>query len=105
MYGLFDCYRPQTKFAKVMFLHVSVSHSVHRGVSAPGGAWPWGVPGPGRVHGLEAPGPGGVPGPWGCLVHGVPGPRGGGCLVPGTATAVGSTHLLECILVFGCFYF
>ena len=23
-------YRPQTKFAKVMFLHVSVSHSVHR---------------------------------------------------------------------------
>ena len=24
-------YRPQTKFAKVMFLHVSVSHSVHRG--------------------------------------------------------------------------
>ena len=27
-----DFYRPQTKFAKVMFLHVSVSHSVHRGV-------------------------------------------------------------------------
>ena len=27
-------YRPQTKFAKVMFLHLSVSHSVHRGVSA-----------------------------------------------------------------------
>ena len=25
------CYRPQTKFAKVMFLHLSVSHSVHRG--------------------------------------------------------------------------
>ena len=25
-------YRPQTKFAKVMFLHLSVSHSVHRGV-------------------------------------------------------------------------
>ena len=24
-------YRPKTKFAKVMFLHVSVSHSVHRG--------------------------------------------------------------------------
>ena len=24
-------YRPQTKFAKVMFLHLSVSHSVHRG--------------------------------------------------------------------------
>ena len=27
-------YRPQTKFAKVIFLHVSVSHSVNRGVSA-----------------------------------------------------------------------
>ena len=25
------CYRPQTKFAKVMFLHLSVSHSVHKG--------------------------------------------------------------------------
>ena len=24
-------YRPQAKFAKVMFLHLSVSHSVHRG--------------------------------------------------------------------------
>ena len=24
-------YRPLTKFAKVMFLHLSVSHSVHRG--------------------------------------------------------------------------
>ena len=24
-------YRPQTKFAKVMLLHQSVSHSVHRG--------------------------------------------------------------------------
>ena len=28
-----DYYRPQTKFAKVMFSHLSVSHSVHRGVS------------------------------------------------------------------------
>ena len=27
-------YRPQTKFAKVMFLHVSVIHSVHGGVPA-----------------------------------------------------------------------
>ena len=27
-------YRPQTKFAKVMFLHLSVSHSVHGGMSA-----------------------------------------------------------------------
>ena len=30
-----DFYRPQTKFAKVMFLHLFVSHSVHRG----GHAW------------------------------------------------------------------
>ena len=29
-----DIYRPQTKFAKVMFLHLSVSHTVHRGMSA-----------------------------------------------------------------------
>ena len=27
-------YCPQTKLAKVMFLHLSVSHSVHRGASA-----------------------------------------------------------------------
>ena len=32
----FDIYRPWMKFVKVMFLHLSVSHSVHReGVSAP----------------------------------------------------------------------
>ena len=28
---IFYYYRPQTKFAKVMFLHLSVSHFVHRG--------------------------------------------------------------------------
>ena len=28
---IFCYYRPQTKFAKVMFLHLSVSHSVHGG--------------------------------------------------------------------------
>ena len=28
-------YHPQTKFAKVMFLYLSVNHSVHRGVSSP----------------------------------------------------------------------
>ena len=32
-------YRPQTKFVKVMFLHVSVSHSIHSG----GRAWLWGA--------------------------------------------------------------
>ena len=30
-------YRPQTKFAKVMFLHLSVSHSVHGGGCMAGG--------------------------------------------------------------------
>ena len=55
-------YRPQTKFAKVMFLHVSVSHSVHRGPCVAGECvWPWGMHGrgacmaggvcPGGVHG------------------------------------------------------
>ena len=36
-------YRPQTKFAKVMFLHLSVSHSVHRGHAwlRGGHAWLW----------------------------------------------------------------
>ena len=33
-YFFYYIYRPQTKFAKVMFLHLSVSHSVHRRVSA-----------------------------------------------------------------------
>ena len=33
-------YRPQTKFAKVMFLHASVSHSVHAWL--PGGVHGWG---------------------------------------------------------------
>ena len=43
-------YRPQTKFAKVMFLHLSVSHSVHRagGVHGRGYAWQGGVCGRGR---------------------------------------------------------
>ena len=27
--GMLSSYRPQTKFAKVMFLHMSASHSVH----------------------------------------------------------------------------
>ena len=27
-----DNYRPQTKFAKVMFLHLSANHSVNRGL-------------------------------------------------------------------------
>ena len=50
-------YRPQTKFAKVMFLHLSVSHSVHRGEYL-GGYTPrqvhlsWAGTPPGQVHPL-----------------------------------------------------
>ena len=39
---LLNYYRPQTKFAKVMFLHLSVSHSVHSGglqTHTQGGSW------------------------------------------------------------------
>ena len=60
-------YRPQTKFAKVMFLHLSVSHSVHRrGSTWAGTPWagtpppdrytpwcrytPWAGTAPGQVH-------------------------------------------------------
>ena len=43
----FFYYCPQTKFAKVMFIHPSVSHSVHRGVCIQGvcilGGWICGV--------------------------------------------------------------
>ena len=70
-------YRPQTKFAKVMFLHVSVSHSVHGGgvvsqhaLQVTGGVYPsmlYRFPGPhprGKLRGLA----GGVsrPTPGGC---------------------------------------
>ena len=77
-----------------------------RGVPGCGGAWLWGVPGPrGRPGPGEVPGPGGVPvtgGAWsqgGAWSRGVVGP--GGCLVenPRMATAAGSTHPTECILV------
>ena len=51
-----------------MFLHVSVSHSVHRGVPGPGGSAPGGclLLGGCLVPGVSAPG--GVPGPRGCLL-------------------------------------
>ena len=51
-----DYYRPQTKFAKVMFLNLSVSYSVHRGGSTWAGTpplgryTPWQVHPPGQVH-------------------------------------------------------
>ena len=44
--GMPSCYRPQTKFVKVMFLHLFVSHSVHRG-DMYGGGHVW----QGCVHG------------------------------------------------------
>ena len=44
-------YRPQTKFAKVMFLHLSVSHSVHRRGSTWAGTPLAGTP-PRQVHPL-----------------------------------------------------
>ena len=36
MYYIYFYYRLQTKFAKVMFLHLSVSHSGHGGGGSPG---------------------------------------------------------------------
>ena len=67
-------YRPQKKFAKAMFLHVSVcpwrgGSAIGRGCLLPGGAWS-----------REVPGQGGVPGP------------GGVWRPPVTATAAGGTH-------------
>ena len=67
-----DYYRSQKKFAKIMFLHLSVSHYVHRGRLSrpmlrvgggglPKGAQAWGVSRP-RL-GVSRPRPGGCPGP------------------------------------------
>ena len=96
-------YRPQTKFAKVMFLHVSVSDSVHRGGGIPaclvaglqGGWYPsmpcrfpgphpggsWGV-WPGGWRGLQAHTQGGSWGGWprGPTPRGVYRPTPGGCV-------------------------
>ena len=65
-------YRPQTKFTKVMFLHLSVCHSVHRGGlqahiqdggGSPGPHLGWGVsrPTPGMGVGHQAHTWGGLP--------------------------------------------
>ena len=63
-------YRPQKKFAKVMFLHLSVSHSVHRGhawLRGGGHAWLLGGGGAGGMHGCS----GGCAWFWGvCMVVG-----------------------------------
>ena len=118
-------YRPQTKFAKVMFLHLSVI--LFRGEGGgclgpgPGGVSAWGCQGPGLGWGVQGQAqgcvcPGGCPGPGpeGCPG---PGPGPGGC--PGLGCV--SQHvlrqttpsrwlllwtvriLLECILVLNCF--
>ena len=116
------CYRPQTKFAKVMFLHMSVSHSVHRGrwyPTMPCSRSPGGV----SLHALqvsrstskgelEGSGLGGSPGPhpggiWGVWPGGSLGPHPGG--IPACTEADPPTSwqwlqwvvciLLECILV------
>ena len=48
----FVYYHPQTKFARIMLLHLSVSHSVHRG-STWSGTPPWaGTPPQDQVHTL-----------------------------------------------------
>ena len=72
---MINIYRPHTKFAKVMFLHLSVSHSVLRGEGAcmvtGGHAWLGGVFGCRGVHGC-----GGHAWLWGvCMVV------GGACVV------------------------
>ena len=95
------CYRPQMKLAKVMFLDLSVSHSVHRGVSGP---TPSGEVG-GSGRGVSRPTTKG--GGWGSGGGARSTPRGRlgvlawGC--PGPHQWGGSKHppsiLLECILV------
>ena len=80
-------YRPQTKFAKVMFLHLSVSHSVHGGC-----AWAGGMHGGGGRHAWWGACMLGVCGRghvwWGACVAGGPGMTGSmwgmvGCMCGG----------------------
>ena len=72
--GKLHYYRPQRKSAKAMFLHLSVSHSVHRGcvqAQASGGTSAQGVsrPRPGECLPRECPGPGGAGQAWGVSVY------------------------------------
>ena len=108
-------YCPQTKFVKVMFLHLSVSHSVHKGASSCQGE---GVSllGESPCQGVSLPG-GGSPGPHlgGLQAHiqGVSRPTLGG-VIPGCteadtpqqmATAAGGTHptgMHSCLLNLFC---
>ena len=113
------CYHPQTNFAKVMFLHLSVGHSVHRGVCMAGGfMWQVGhvwrdacVAGghvwQGCVHGQEPCMAGGRHVSQRRSVHG----RGPcmPCMAPGhyqiwSVNAWAVRILLECILVFSIIF-
>ena len=92
-------YRAQTKFAKVMFLHLSVSHSVHKGgacVADGGHAWQGGMHGRGAcvVGGACVAVGGGMHGRGVCMVgvcvHGWGGMCGrGACVVVGWVYVVG----------------
>ena len=90
-------YRPQTKFVKVMFLHLSVSHSVHRGEYL-GRYTPPGRYTPRQVHTLAGTSPSRYT-PW--QVQSPLGrytPPGNACWDTVNKRAV--RILLECILVF-----
>ena len=103
--GMHSCYHLQTKFAKVMFLHMCVCPQggtcskgagglVAGRVPAPWGVWSWGglVPGGCLLQGCLVPG-GGCSRGRGCLLRVGSGPRGLGCGDPPvTATAAGGTH-------------
>ena len=87
-------YRPQTKFAKVMFLQVSVCPRV-----GGGGAWQGGVCGGGGMHSrgvCVARGAGVAGGWWGvCMAGGCPPPQ----ILRDTVNERAVRILLECILV------
>ena len=96
-------YRPQTKFANVMFLHLSVSHSVQGGGAcvAGGHAWQGACVAEGDMHGRGHVWNGctwaGVCMAGGCAWQGV-------CMPPGhyeirSVNARAVHILLECILV------
>ena len=100
-------YRPQTKFAKVMFLHLSVSHSVHKGgiqAHTQGGSWGVSRPIPrGEVGGVSRPTPRGEVG-WsgqGGLQAHTRGSDGS----QQAATAAGGTHptgMHSCFILIFC---
>ena len=125
MGGRHRYYRPQTKFAKVMFSHLSASHSVHGGGSPgphPGGMLRglaggvsrptprgdvegsgWGVSRPTPRGEVGGSGQGGSPGPhpWGVprptLGGGSPGPHPWGCIPACTEADIPQRLLLRVV--------